>query len=336
MGERDSEDILNYHLYPPFFIIDPHTTFAKAWEDLCRQLLCLEYCTHAIQANLPPDLGEDLYWKSEGILYQCKSVEDGQAGSLGMGEIVNSINKALSLQTELQWRRYMLCTNVILTRKQKGKLMKYLPSIEFMGQGTWVDLCKKFHREVADRFRILVRISEERVLRSLNEAYLHDYERRFEARNERDILPLLIYSDRRKYLFELHFLAECTAEDVLITLRELFELPPPRKLVDTDVSVTLDYSLSIDNQVVPSHKKISELVHERRQLITLWKTIVWYQPPFDLEKKHYMERNALTREWIEAHIQPNDKVVRNAVDEYQQEVETVIADVAQRLLKEHS
>jgi hypothetical protein len=194
-----------------------------------------------------------------------------------------------------------------------------------------VDLCKKFHYEVADRFRVPVQISEERVLRSLNEAYLHDYEQPFRAKNPADVLHLLIYSDRRKYSFELLAPAECTVEDILITLRELFGLPSPRKLMDTDTFVTLDYALHVNNKPVPLYQKLSDLVPNNRPLITLWKTFVWYQPPYK-EEKSFMERTGPAKNWKEADQLLNADILQKAIREYEREVETAIIGATQSFL----
>jgi hypothetical protein len=121
-------------------------------------------------------------------------------------------------------------------------------------------------------------------------------------------------------------------EDILITLRELFELPPPRKLVDVDASVTLDYSLFINNKVAPLHQKLSELVSDKKRLVTLWKIFIWYQQPYR-EERHFMERNAPVREWKDADKLPNDDIIKMAIYKYEQDVETAIIRAAQNLLK---
>ena len=146
---------VNYYLYPPFFIVEPQTSFDKAWEVFCCELLNMSHCTNIIRRRNPPDLGADLIWESEGIVYQCKAVEDGQAGSLDLTKIKRSIDRAKENQKALGWHRYILCVNVDLTGSQEQKLREYLPCIEFLGSIYWTTLCKKFAEEVNYRFHTL-------------------------------------------------------------------------------------------------------------------------------------------------------------------------------------
>lgn len=104
---------MEYYLYPPFLIIEPQTSFDKAWEDLCRQLLNLEYQTQVIRRRTPPDFGADLIWESEGIVYQCKAAEDGRTGSVHVGKVKTSIDRAKCYPTELGWSKYYNGTRIL-------------------------------------------------------------------------------------------------------------------------------------------------------------------------------------------------------------------------------
>ncbi len=162
---------MEYHLQPPFFVIAPQASFDDAWEVFCCELLNLEHATHVIRRRIPPDLGADLIWESEGIIYQCKATE----GALNLNDIKTSIDTAKKYQGQIGWHRYILCTNVDLTGKQEQNLREYLPCIEFLSRSYWVELCKKFPDQIADRFCIPVPISQTTLLRyspSLNKPFL--------------------------------------------------------------------------------------------------------------------------------------------------------------------
>ena len=150
---------MEYHLYPPFFVIEPQTSFSKAWEDFCRRLLNLDWRTTAIHRRTPPDRGIDLFWQAEGIAYQCKAVESGFPGDFRTAHVKTSIKKAQEYQAQIGWQKYVLCTNVDLTGPQTETLQQMLPGIEMLLGGYWTDLCQRFHEQIADRFRLLIPVA---------------------------------------------------------------------------------------------------------------------------------------------------------------------------------
>ncbi len=321
---------MEYHLYPPFFIIEPQTSFDKAWEDFCRQLLNLAHGTTAIRRRTPPDLGADLLWEEKGIIYQCKAAESGQVGAISPNKIKASIRKAREHQADSGWNRYVLCTNVNLTGTQEKTLRAYLPGIEFLTQGYWSDLCKKFHFQVADRFRIPVLVSQQEVFQAINDAYLRNYARQFQDDSTSSLLSLLVYSNRLKHILELPVLSDFSVQDVLITLREIFGLPEPKSYNDVGISVSLSYSLYINNREVAAYKKLHELATDERPLVTLWKTMIWYEQSRST-RMHVMEAIQPSK-WIAIKGQVS-RPVQIAIEQYEQEIDDALVKTIIRLAK---
>src|SRR5947209_16787429 len=99
---------MEYHLYPPFFVVEPETSFDDAWEAFCCELLNLENHTHTIRRRRPPDQGCDILWEEEKIAYQCKAVEEGRSGKLNLSKVRESIQRAKKNQHILGWERYTI------------------------------------------------------------------------------------------------------------------------------------------------------------------------------------------------------------------------------------
>jgi hypothetical protein len=110
---------MEYYFYPPFFVIVPQSSFDEAWEVFCCELLNLDNQTNAIRRRSPPDLGADLIWESKKTIYQCKVVENGQAGGFKPDKVNKSIETAKMNQSTLGWNRFVLCTNVDLSGEQE-------------------------------------------------------------------------------------------------------------------------------------------------------------------------------------------------------------------------
>lgn len=143
---------MDYYFYPPFFAIEPQTSFDEAWEVFCCEMLNLDNSTNLIRRRVPPDLGADLIWDEEQTIFQCKSVINGDTSDLDMSKIKQSIDRAKENQVSLGWQRYVLCTNVDLTGSQEQKLREYLPGIMFRTPTYWRSLCRKFPQGTSNRF----------------------------------------------------------------------------------------------------------------------------------------------------------------------------------------
>jgi hypothetical protein len=266
---------MEYHFCPPFFEIAPDLTFADAWESFCCQAINLDNHTTEVRRRTPPDQGVDLFWQSAKTAYQCKAVENGSAGAFPLAGAIGSLKKALEFRTNIGWDNYYVCTNVIPTGSQEDKLREVFSGVCFLTPSYWYPLCQRFHHEVASRFRLLVRIQEPSVLQAVDHVFLSDYATRLSTSLKADPLLLLVYSNRRRDIFEVPVSLNFTIDDVLEILISLFGLPNQRDYSEDGVSVSLSYSIVINEKKVPLNKTLSEVGITDRSIITLLKTIVW-------------------------------------------------------------
>jgi hypothetical protein len=315
---------MEYHLYPHFFVIEPQTSFSKAWEDFCCRLLNLEYKTTAIHRRTPPDRGIDLFWQAEGIAYQCKAVESGQAGDFQTSHVKTSLKSAQKYQAQTGWRKYVLCTNVDLTGPQKETLQQMFPDMEILLCGYWTELCRHFHEQVADRFRLAIPVAPvyvQRAIQTINQVYLRTYLPQMQEYSQVPFINILLYSDKYKHIFEFSIPSTFTAHEVLLMLRELFELPGPKYMQEYNTTVSLEYSLHVDNKEVAPQQKLSELQINDRPLVTLWKTIVWS----DSGRK--TQTTDLESPFKKPILKPQTPIYgpeRLAVEQYKQEIDRAI------------
>jgi len=206
---------MEYHFYPPFFEVTPHPSFGDAWEAFCCEILNLDNKTTEIRRRTPPDLGVDLFWQSTRRAYQCKSVESGQSGDFAIASAIDSIDRAIQKRLDLGWEEYFVCSNVDLTGSQEAKLRNIFPEVQLLTPAYWTFCCRRFHNAIAPRFRLLVRVSEPAVLRSINSKFLDSYSRTLQTSLKGHPLSLLVYSNRRKDIFEVPASSDFTADDLL-------------------------------------------------------------------------------------------------------------------------
>ncbi len=269
---------MEYHLYKPFFLVDPHSKFADAWEDFCCRLLNLKHKTNDIFIRTPPDYGVDLFWPDKSIAYQCKAVESGRPDKLSTVHIEKSLQQALKYQAQIGWQHYVLCTNVDPTGPKESKIRQLYPAIEILRRSYWIQLCREFHDQIADRFQILIPIAPPHIQQAVQEIkrrYSREYYPQLQEAAQEKLLPILLYSNRHKHVFEFAIPSYFTAHDLLLMLRELFKLPGPNCIREYNTTASLEYWLQAnDKQLVP-HQKLSELQVEDRPIITLWKIMIW-------------------------------------------------------------
>lgn len=321
---------MEYHLYPPFFVIEPQTSFSKAWEDFCRRLLSLEWRTTAIHRRTPPDRGIDLFWQTEGIAYQCKAVESGLAGDFQTALVKASIKKAQEYQTLIGWQKYVLCTNVDLTGPKTETLQQMLPDIEMLPAGYWTDLCQRFHEQIADRFRLLIPVAPihvQRATQAINQIYLRSYLPQMQENTQIPSINMLLYLDSYKYIFDIPIPATFTAHEVLLLLRDLFELPGPKYIREHNTTVSLEYSLHIDNKEVSAQQALGELQVNNRPLVTLCKTIIWTD---NGHKTQTIDFESAFRAPTPKPKTPFHGPERLAVEQYTQEIDKAIAQAIVR------
>lgn len=269
---------MDYYLYPPFFRIEPQTSFGKAWEDFCCRLLNVAHQTTDISVREPPDRGIDLFWPSEGIAYQCKAVESGISRDFKTDHTNTSFKKAWDYRPQIRWQQYVLCTNVSLTGPQEEALLRIYPEMKILSSSYWIELCRRFHEHVADRFQLLIPIAPTYVhqaVEAIKRRYGRDYLPQMREYAQEDLLSILLYSNKHKHIFEFSIPSAFTVQDVLLMLRELFELPAPRYIHEHNVVVSLEHSLHVNNKEVAPQQKLREFQIGARSLVTLWKTITW-------------------------------------------------------------
>jgi len=266
---------MEYHLYPPFFEIAPESSFDEAWEAFCADILNLSNNTREIRRRTPPDLGVDLLWPTQRVAYQCKSVLYGKAGDLPVSKIVFSIERALEKKQDVGWEKYVLCVNVDPTGAQEAKIKSALPGIEFLTPSYWLPECRRFSDAMKERFRLLVRVSEPTIVRVVNETFLSDYANRLMASLHETPLKLRVFSNRRKQVFHVPASRDMTVDDLLEVLMRLFRLPDSKSYSEDGCSLSLSYSLVVENKYVSLEQRLGDLGLTDESVVTLWKTMVF-------------------------------------------------------------
>lgn len=154
IGYQRPCDFGESHLYPPMFVVAPQTSFANAWEVFCCDVINRHEKTTNIYRRKPPERGVDLYWQSQQIAYQCKSVEDS-AGRFKISKAVASLQSAMKIRETLPWKKYVLCSNVALTGPQEQQLRAILPDIELLTPSFWLPRCQEQSAYLGGRFQRL-------------------------------------------------------------------------------------------------------------------------------------------------------------------------------------
>lgn len=266
---------MEYHLYPPFFEIAPESSFDEAWEAFCADILNLSNNTREIRRRTPPDLGVDLLWPTKRVAYQCKSVLHGKAGDLPVSKIISSIERALEKKQDIGWEKYVLCVNVAPTGTQEAKIKSALPEIEFLTPSFWLPECRRFSDAMKERFRLLVRVSDPAIERAVNETFLNEYAAGLKASLTKTPLTLRVVSNRRKQVFDVLASREMTVNDFLEVLMRLFRLPNSKSYSEDACSLSLRYSLVVDNKKTSLEQRLGDLGLTDESVVTLWKTMVF-------------------------------------------------------------
>jgi len=145
------------HLYPPLFVVAPQTSFDRAWEVFCCDVLNRHDGKKKIRRRKAPEGGIDLYCASEKVAYQCKSVVES-TGKFSVSKAVKSLKDALETRKKLPWDRYVICSNVDLTGPQEQQLQAVFPDIEFLTPSFWIPRCREQSRYLGGRFQRLERM----------------------------------------------------------------------------------------------------------------------------------------------------------------------------------
>lgn len=264
---------MDYFLHPPYFIIDPQTSFDEAWEVFCCQLLQLEHQTGAIHRRIPPESGVDLFWPAQGIAYQCKSTKNSQGKRLDLTKMKKSLHDAVRVQQSLGWQRYVFCTNVEITEPQSAALRQISPHIDFYGPPYWQLLCQRFHTSIAHRFRVMLPLIPPYPSTDFEEVQQR-YEQEFASslqRTYRDdqLLKAHFFINRYKGGFEVQLPLTFTVAEAVNMLIRVLQLPGTLYLHEHDLTIAPLHRLLIENNEVSLDQQLGSLALPDRPLIML-------------------------------------------------------------------
>lgn len=309
---------MEYHLYPPFFEISPETSFDSGWEAFCEWILQLENKAPEIRRRTPPDYGVDIYWKEKRIAYQCKSaVHSGKTGDFQVGKAIESLKVALANKTQIGWDKYVICTNIDITGSQEAKLKKVYSDVEFFTSGYWQGACRRHKDLVTDRFRQLVRVTEDTLVKEISDSFYQSYITELKRKFADKTIKLFVISNRRKTIFEIPAAPEMTVLDLIKILKKLFNLPESKMHVEAKISMSLSYELQVNNKSVPLKSILGEVAKDK-DIVTFWKTIVWKDLRGE-SRNHIMEH--ITFNSLQWKSMSRTERKNLAVTEYQQYID---------------
>ncbi|TMC22728.1 MAG: hypothetical protein E6J34_05250 [Chloroflexi bacterium] len=137
------------------------------------------------------------------------------------------------------------------------------------------------------------------------------------------MLNILLYSQKRRHIFDMPIPSTFSVYDLQFILEELFELPDPKIYQELNTTVSLEYSLEINNKEVPPHKKLYELGVGDRPLITLRIAIKWEDAGRKVEDFFLENTHSFEKQKSKTMTSPYGPAKR-AVKRYQQEVEDAL------------
>lgn len=146
---------------------------------------------------------------------------------------------------------------------------------------------------------------------------------------------LFVYSQRRDYMFELPVPLTCSVHDVLITLRNIFNLPPPE--IIEEYQIAWRHTLSIDGQLVAPDKKLVELVQEDKPIVTLWKSVTWYKSLSPADEIAVLEHTGTSvGVWKSSEEQPLAERIQHIIRLSEQKFEETFTRTIHQLEQESS
>jgi hypothetical protein len=264
-----------YHLYPPFFLVPEESDFADSWEVFCCKLLNLIQHTDEVYRRHPPEQGIDLYYSSEQIAYQCKSVESGKSGDFDVRSAIESIKSAKAVRRSLPWKDYVLCTNVDITGIAERKLRSELPEIVIRPRSYWTNLCDQFKQSVERNFRLLLTIPEARVVDTINDAFATNYSQQLKGLLNASQFNIFLYSNRNDKVYRVPVAPDFKVEDLVHILRSFFQLPGPRTIESDGITVSLSHAIVFDGHKKVFSNTLREAGITEASLVTYWTTLVW-------------------------------------------------------------
>lgn len=320
-------------MYPPFFEIAPETSFDSAWEAFCEQILQLENKAPEIRRRTPPDNGVDIYWKEKKIAYQCKSaVYNGRPGDFPVGEAIKSLKTALANKSQIGWEKYIICTNIDITGAQEEKIKEVYSDVEFLTSGYWSGVCRRHKEFVADRFRQLVRVSEDTLAKEIKDSFYQSYVTELKKKFANGTIKLFVVSNRRKTIFEIPVAPEMTVRELIEVLRKLFNLPASHKHIDAQITMSLSYKLKVNNEGVGLLSILDETVKDE-DVVTLWTKILWRDSQGETRRDimEHITHNSLQRKSMSQADRKN-----LAIAEYEQYINEAFERAIENILKENA
>lgn len=318
---------MEYHFHPPYFRSDPHTSFADAWEVFCCSLLNLENDTNVIRRRKPPEQGIDLIWQTEGIAYQCKSVEH-ELGKFRIDKAKTSLKTALEHQSHIGWKKYTICTNVTLTGTQEMILRRLWSDIDIYDYSRWQNLCRRFHEHIADYFCVLipivpVYISNE--IKKINQRFATDFLPRFSSHEP--LIHVLVGLHAYQNAFDLQIPASFTAQEFLLLLKELFLLPDPITVsASSDVTFVTHY-LCLGEREIPLHQKLGALQAGDRPLFTVLRLVA--RSSIRGTETSGLYEGVVRKRTAQSRRPPNSSET-HAVEQYTRQLEIALTEAAKR------
>ena len=281
-------------------ILPPDSNFGEAWESLCYTLLCAENGHKGFTRLNPPDRGIDIFHQVEKRAYQCKSHENGAAGTLEVTESINSLKTALKHRDNFDWGPYCFATNANFSGVGFEKLMSAAKElgldksqIEHLGPEYWDNLCIKHSSTVKERFDYRFSATEEQVIEAFKKAnYFDKYIATYEEEIKKTDFSLVITNNRTPVEIAIPFSPELSVENYLDVAKGLLGISLDwTNFEDLNTSAGPSISVTIDQKAQPFSTKIKELPLNKGDKLELWIKIVWRD---ELKKDGSKDENTLS------------------------------------------
>ncbi len=266
---------MEYHFYPPFFIVPEETSFADGWESFCCKLLNLDEKTNEIYRRSPPEQGIDLYYPKKKTAYQCKSVASGKSGDFNVSRAIESIKSAKKNQKDLGWKTYVLCINIDITGTAESNLRKELPDIVLRKKSYWQNLCEANSEIVEKNFNILLKIPQIKLENILSTSFYQHYSEKMLEMLKEESYEIFFYSNRYDKIYKLNVSSLFKVKDLLHIIRSFFNIPPFESSDNEKISIDTTYSIVFERKTQSFNLTLKEAGIIKGSLITFWKKYIW-------------------------------------------------------------
>jgi hypothetical protein len=287
---------MEYHFYPPFFVVAEEHSFSDAWEAFCCKLLNLDGSRSDIYRREPPESGIDLYCAATKTAFQCKSVESGRAGAFDPAKAIESLQAARSTRDTVPWDHYVLCTNVDLTGTAEAKLRREHGAIDLRPRSYWAGVCERFPAAVERNFRRLLSVPKETLVAASKLEFPRHYDAEVVRWLAEQPIEVLFYSRCHDRVYRIPASLALRVEDVTRMLVRAFKLPldvssPP----GAGPQFLLSHGLAFEEKRLPREKTLGECGVTAGSLVVLCTDIVVLAPGGDFHAT-FMHRSRMTGE----------------------------------------